>query len=134
MFEPPFWVVLFERIDEKQYAVAREVIGTSEPTNTELMLFLDTLDCNRLQYTIPVENGKPQKNKISFKKMQREAKKATEQSDYKHTYTKAHEELKKQQQLKKQEMKSLAGKERNEKEEQKFELRQQKKKEKLRGH
>ena len=133
MFDPPFWIVLFENIEKGRYSVAREVIGTSEPTNTELVLFFDRLDFNKIRYTVPVEEESARKNEISFKKMQKKVKKATEQTNYKHTYSKAHEELKKQQEQNKQERKSASKKEKEEEKERKFEMKQQKKKQKLRG-
>lgn len=132
-FDPPFWIVLFESIEEGKYAVAREVIGTSEPTSAEIMLFFDRLDFNKIRYTTPVEEDKAQNNNISFKKMQKKVKKATEQSNYKHTYSKAHEELKKQQEQNKQDRKFINREKRDEEKERKFELKQQKKKQKLRG-
>lgn len=133
MFDPPFWIVLFESIEKGKYSVAREVIGTSEPTNTELILFFDRLDFNRIRYTVPTEEEKIHKSKISFKKMQKKVKRATEPTNYKHTYSKAHEELKKQQEQNKQERKSASKEEKEEEKERKFELKQQKKKKKLRG-
>ncbi|MFT4071801.1 MAG: DUF2992 family protein [Dysgonamonadaceae bacterium] len=132
-FDPPFWIVLFEKTEKEKYSVAREVIGTSEPTNAELMLFFDRLNFNKIHYTEPIEEEKVQKSKISFKKMQKKVKLATEQTNYKHTYSKAHEELKKQQELKKQERKSASKEEKEEEKERKFELKQEKKKQKLRG-
>jgi hypothetical protein len=133
MFDPPFWIILFESVEKGKYSVAREVIGTSEPTSAEIILFFDRLDFKKVRYTTPVEGEKAQSNKINFKKMQKKAKKATEQSDYKHIYSKAHEELKKQQEQNQQERKSINRERRDEEKEQKFELKQQKKKQKLRG-
>jgi hypothetical protein len=133
MFDPPFWMVLFESIEKGKYSVAREVIGTSEPTSAEIMLFFDRLDFKKIRYTMPIEGEEAQSNKISFKKMQKKVKKATEQSNYKYTYNKAHEELKKQQEQHKQEKKIVSKEKRDEEKERKFELNQQKKKQKLRG-
>lgn len=133
IFDPPFWIVLFEKIEKGKYSVAREVIGTSEPTNAELMSFFDRLDFSKIRYTVPVEEEKARKNETSFKKMQKKVKKATKQTNYKHTYSKAHEELKKQQKYNKQERKSVSKEEKKEEQERKFEIKQQKKKQKLRG-
>jgi hypothetical protein len=132
-FDPPFWIVLFESIEEEKYSVAREVIGTSEPTSAEIMLFFDRFNFKEIRYTTPIEEEKTQNSRVSFKKMQKKVKKATEQSNYKHTYCKAHEELKKQQEQNKQERKSFNREKRDEEKERKFELKQQKKKQKLRG-
>lgn len=132
-FDPPFWIALFERMDNGMYAVAREVIGTSEPTNAELLLFLDKLDFKAIRYSAPTEDATAIKSKISFKKMQKKVQRATEQSNYKHTYSKAHEELKKQQEKMKLDKKSASKAEREEEKERKYELKQQKKKQKLKG-
>lgn len=133
MFDLPFWIVLFESFEKGKYSVAREVIGTSEPTNAELLQFFDRLDFNRLCYTIPTEEEKVQKSKIGFKKMQKKVKKATEETNYKYTYSKAHEELKKQREQNKQKRESASKEDREEQKERIFELKQQKKKKKLRG-
>ena len=52
-FESPFWIALFEMNDEKGYSVAREVIGVSEPTGSDISLFFAHLDFNRLTYSNP---------------------------------------------------------------------------------
>lgn len=134
VFEDPFWVALFERYSDDQYSVARAVIGTSEPTNSELMLFFDQLDYERLSFTTPVEDEHIQEKKLNFKRQQRQAKKVMEDYGMKHVYTKAAAQLKLQfeQEKKIRKEKTKADKELAER--QKFELRQLKKKKKHRGH
>lgn len=41
VYDAPFWIALFESFWEGAYSVAREVIGTSEPTTSEIILFLN---------------------------------------------------------------------------------------------
>lgn len=133
LFDAPFWIVLFERVENGMYSVAKEALGSSEPTNAEIILFFDRLDYNRLRYSTPVEEEKMVKPKINFKKAQKEARKATQQDDFRYTYSKAQVELKKLQEEKKAEKKNVSKLQREEEKERKFELKQQKKKQKLRG-
>ncbi|MDL2243785.1 YjdF family protein [Bacteroidales bacterium OttesenSCG-928-J19] len=133
LFDAPFWIILFERVENGMYSVAKEVLGSSEPTNAEITLFFDRLDYNRLRYSTPVEEEKAVKPKVNFKKAQKEARKATQQDDFRYTYSKAHIELKKLQGEKKAEKKTISKLQREEEKEHKFELKQQKKKQKLRG-
>ena len=51
VYDAPFWIALFESFWEGAYSVAREVIGTSEPTTSEIILFFERLDWQRLHYT-----------------------------------------------------------------------------------
>lgn len=135
MFDPPFWIVLFEKIEDGKYSVAREVIGSSEPSNSELKIFFNRLYLNEICYSVPAENDDDnnQKKSFNFKRMQREIKKMTVENDTKYTFSKAQAELKKQQELNKQEKKSLSKEEREKERDRRFEQKQQKKKQKLRG-
>lgn len=133
LFDSPFWIVLFERIENGKYTVAKEILGTSEPTNAEVLLFFEQLDYDRIRYSTPLDNGKAVKPKTNFKKMQKEIKKATKQSDFKHTYSKAHVELKKLQEQYKAEKKTNSKIRRERDKKKKFEMKQQKKKQKLKG-
>lgn len=133
MFDSPFWIVLFERIEKGKYSVAKEILGTSEPTNAEIAFFFDRLDYSKIRYSSPIEEEKIIRHKVNFKRMQRESKKATQQSNCKHTYSKAHEELKKLQERSKAEKKVHTKIEKEQEKERKFELKQNKKKQKMRG-
>ncbi|MDL2305989.1 YjdF family protein [Bacteroides sp. OttesenSCG-928-D19] len=133
LFDTPFWIVLFERIENGMYSVAKEVLGTSEPTSAEIVLFFNRLDDNRLCYSIPVEEAKAVKPKVNFKKIQKEVRKATQQDDFRYVYNKAHIELKKLQEEKKAEKKTVSKLQKEKEKERKFELKQQKKKQKHRG-
>lgn len=134
LFEPPFWVALFERNDNNEYSVARAVIGTSEPENAEMADFLNTIDFDRLKYTVPVTTKKQIVKKPSFKRQQKLSGKATKENSVKYVYSKAQLLLKEQLHAIKKERKSLSKAQKEEFEQHKFELKQKKKKEKHRGH
>lgn len=134
LFDPPFWIALFERTENNEYSVARAIISTSEPEGVEIADFLNNLDFDRLQYTKPIATEKATKEKISFKKQQKLTKKATTDSKVKYISTKAQTLLREQQEANKKERKILSKLEKEEIKQQKFDLKQKKKKEKHRGH
>lgn len=131
-FDEPFWVALFECFIEGTYSVAKEVISTSEPTVSELSLFFEKLDWQRLHYTQPKEDN-TRKLKVSFKRQQRLARKSTENCEFKYAFTKAQQELKKQSKIDHKEKKKQYKLQLEENKERKFQLRQAKKKQKHKG-
>lgn len=129
LFENPFWIGVFEDEFGKNYEVARVVFG-SEPTDVQLYEFI-------LKNYLSLPFGKSTLDKpstqkeISYKRMQRKIKK--EQS--KETIgTKAQNAIKLQYESHKTEKKKEAKLRKEQEEELKFALRQQKKKEKHKGH
>jgi|WetSurMetagenome_2_1015567.scaffolds.fasta_scaffold50076_4 hypothetical protein len=136
VYDNSFWIVLFEMNDENGYSVAREVIGTSEPTGSDLYLFFSHLDYNRLKYTNPSLRSLTRsfQYRIGYKKRQRQIKREKQRGDHKNTFTKAQAELKRQFLENKTEAKSVRRIMRMDKEEHKFRIKQQKRKEKHRGH
>lgn len=48
-----YWTVLFERIDELGYSVAKATISKSEPSNEKIEKFLKGLNRYKLQFTEP---------------------------------------------------------------------------------
>ncbi|SHF61387.1 Protein of unknown function [Bacteroides luti] len=134
-FCPPLWIALFEIYDSGQYSVAREIIGSSEPTGSDTKLFFERLDYNRLRYTKNLEESANTENKkISYKKLQKKVKRETENINFKYAFTKAQVELKKQQEEKKANSKRQLKEIRIALEEKKFEIKQIKRKDKHRGH
>ncbi|MBP1631455.1 MAG: hypothetical protein H6Q15_2348 [Bacteroidetes bacterium] len=134
-FCPPLWIALFEMHDDGQYSVAREVIGNSEPTGSDIRLFFQRLDYNRLRYTKNLEESANTENrKFSYKKLQKKVKRETEKTNFKYAFTKAQIELKKQQEEMKTNSKRQSVERRMALEEKKFDLKQIKRKEKHRGH
>ena len=135
-FESPFWIALFEMNDEKGYSVAREVIGVSEPTGSDISLFFTRLDFDRLAYSTPTlyESDNNSRRAMNYKRMQKKIKREVECREFKYTFTKAQIELKKLHQEKKIQRKCLTKQIDEEKKEWKFQMRQQKRFEKHRGH
>jgi hypothetical protein len=134
LFDPPFWVALFEKIENDKYSVAKAIIGASEPTEVEIANFLNNLDLDELQYTMPIATAKAHKEKISFKKRQKLTREATSESKVKHVYSKSQALLKEQFEANKIEQKTLSKLQKEEIEQRKFDLKQIKKKEKHKGH
>lgn len=134
LFDQPFWIALFERTEAGKYCVARFVISTSEPESAEINEFLERLDFDRIPYTPAMVNERGTKEKKSFKKQQKRIQKNATDSRVKHVYSKAQILLKEQLETLKKERKALSKLDKAMAEQAKFELRQQKKKEKHRGH
>lgn len=134
-FCPPLWIALFEIHDDGQYSVAREVIGNSEPTGSDIKLFFQRLEYNRLRYTKNLEESANTENrKLSYKKLQKKVKRETEKTNFRYAFTKAQIELKKQQEEIKTNSKRQSVERRMALEEKKFDLKQIKRKDKHRGH
>ncbi len=134
IFETPFYVILFENSIDGKYSVAKEIIGTSDPTNSDLAIFFEQLDYDRLNFSEPIlEDKQKEFKKISFKKQQKLAKIQTEKKTL-YTYTKASEQLKLLQEQNKKEKKQISKQEKEETEDFKYQLRVKKSKEKHKGH
>ena len=133
LFEDPFWVALIEREIDGQYSVARVVISTSEPLGATLADFFDRLNYESLKFSESVQTDCRVKKEVGFKK-QVHKNNVCHIGDYRHTYTKAHAMLKQQQSELKKERRKVCRQEKEELLQRKFNLRQQKKKEKHKGH
>ena len=135
MFEDPFWVFIIEKHSEGAYSVARIVVGSSEPTDGELLALIDQIDSNSLRFTKPIREEKtPANAKINFKRKLREAKKSQIPEDGRNGYTKSQALIKQQQTDIKIERKHNRKAEKEREKEHKFILKQQKRKEKHKGH
>lgn len=134
LFETPFWIALIENSENGSYSVARVIIGTSEPTGIELLNLFDRVDYNSLKFTRGIKAETDFEKKMNFKRQMREARKKQSENSVLHTYTKAHALLKLQKMDIKNEQKKALRDEQEQKQIQKFELRQLKKKEKHKGH
>jgi hypothetical protein len=133
MFEAPFWIALIENFDEG-YSVAREVIGTSEPTGVELNDFFNRFDFKHTRFTRTSEENIATVKKLTFKRQIREARKMQADSSVLHSYSKAHTMLKLQRTENNNQQKKNLRKQKEELHNRQFELRQVKKKEKHKGH
>lgn len=129
LFENPFWIGIFESENGKKYEAARIVFGP-EPTDVQLYQFIQENFFSITFGELTLE--KPSKEKdISYKRMIKKIKK--EQSN-KTIGTKAQNAIKLQHESNKVEKKIHSKEKKLQQDEKKFELRQQKKKEKHKGH
>ena len=127
-FENPFWVGAFEEIKDGKLSVAKVTYG-EEPKDYEVYESILKYYYS-LQFS-PAVNTVVKDQKKNPKIMQREAKKQLKENGI---GTKSQQALKLQQEQNKQERK-IRSREQKEAEEQRlFELKQQKKREKHRGH
>ncbi len=126
-FEGPFWVGVFERVEDGKLSVCRVVFG-SEPRDYEVWEFIF-----KNYYGLKFSPAAPvavRDGKVNPKRRQREAGRQTMQAGI---GTKSQQALQLQREEKKTEHKQ-AGKEQKKAEKQRmFELKQQKRKEKHRG-
>ena len=128
-FEDPFWVGVFERDDETGYCVSRVVFGP-EPTNAELYEYVKREYVN-LDFGRKIEDQVRIVRKKNFKRMQREVRKEIYEEG---VGTKAQQAMKLQMELNGKERKVISREKQREEEALKFKLKQEKKKEKHRGH
>ena len=127
-FEEPFWVGVFERIEDGKLSVAKVTFG-AEPKDYEMQEYIQKYYFS-LKFSPAVDTVVKDINR-NPKRMQREARKQMQKTGI---GTKSQQALKLQQEQNKQERK-IRSKEKKEAEElRKFEMKQQKKREKHRGH
>lgn len=129
-FEEPFWVGIFERIEDGKLSVAKVTFG-AEPKDYEVQEYIRKY-YSSLKFS-PAVDTVVKDIKRNPKRMQREAKKQMQETGI---GTKSQQALKLQQEQNKQERK-VRSREKKKKEADElrmFELKQQKKREKHRGH
>ncbi len=127
-FEEPFWVGVFERIEDGKLSVAKVTFG-AEPKDYEVQAYIQKYYFS-LKFSPAVETV-VKDIKRNPKRMQREAKKQTMETDI---GTKSQQALKLQQEQNNQEHKERSRKKKEAEEQRMFELKQQKKREKHKGH
>ena len=127
-FEDPFWVGVFERIENRKLSVAKVTFGV-EPKDYEVLEFINR-NYYHLQFSSAVETV-VKDTKKNPKRAQRDAKKQTMETGI---GTKSQQALKLQQEQNKLARKERSKKEREEESDRLFEMKQQKKKEKHKGH
>ena len=127
-FEDPFWVGVFERIENRKLSVAKVTFG-AEPKDYEVLEFINR-NYYHLQFSPAVETV-IKDTKKNPKRAQRDAKKQTLETGI---GTKSQQALKLQQEQNKQERKVRSREQGDAKSQRLFELKQMKKKEKHRGH
>ncbi len=129
LFEDPFWVGICEREFEGRYEVCKITFG-AEPKDYEIYDFL-LKNYDKLRFSPSLEASEMTEKRINPKRMRREISKQLQNIGI---GTKAQQALKLQQEQVKSERKSHSREQRDTEKERQFELRQEKRKEKHRGH
>jgi len=129
IFESPFWVGIFERIEADTYQAARFVFG-AEPTEPELLEFALTV-FSSLRFSQPVRMTKTESREVNFKRRMREIKK---QMAVPAGATRAQQALKQEYELLAREREADNREMRDAEEDRKFRLKQAKRAEKHWGH
>ena len=127
-FEDPFWVGVFEKIDDGKLSAAKVTFG-AEPKDYEVQDFINK-NYDRLQFS-PAVKTDVKDIKKNPKRAQRDAKKQTMETGI---GTKSQQALKLQQEQNKLIRKERSKKEREAESDRLFEMKQLKKKEKHKGH
>lgn len=128
-FDDPFWVGVFERDDETGFRVSRIVFGP-EPTDAELYEYIQQ-EYRHIDFGKPLQNLVRIVRRKNFKRMQREVRREVYQEG---VGTKAQEAMRLQLELNKKERKVVTREQREMEKALKFKMKQEKKKEKRRGH
>ena len=127
-FEEPFWIGVFERIEDGKLSVAKVVFG-AEPKDYEVQEYIRK-HYSSLKFS-PAVDTVVKDMKRNPKRMQREAKKQMQETVI---GTKSQQALKLQQEQNKQERKKRSHQRKEAERKRMFELKQQKKREKHKGH
>lgn len=131
-FENRFWIGTFERTDKAGYAVARHIFG-GEPTDPEVYEFI-------LNHYHELHFGEPKEFTLEIKRMnpkrvQREVRREMEKiKETTKPSTLAQDYMREEQEKKKMERKHKSSAEKQARKDEQFVLKQEKKKEKHRGH
>lgn len=128
MFENPFWIGLYERIDGDKYEVCKITFG-AEPKDYEVYEFL-LGNWHMMKFSPSVKIERIEGRKINPKRMQREI---NSQLENKGIGTKAQKALKLQHEQNKIERKSRESEQKEAAKERQYLLRQEKKKARHRG-
>lgn len=127
-FEVPFWVGVFERVRDGKLSVAKVTFGT-EPKDYEVQEYIQK--CYFSLKFSPAVDTVVKDIKRNPKRMQREAKRQMQETGI---GTKSQQALKLQQEQNKQEHKARRREKKEAEELRMFKLKQQKKREKHKGH
>ena len=126
-FDDPFWVGVFERIEENKLSVCRVVFG-AEPKDYEVYDFI-LKNYSNLKFSSSIE-VEVKKGNANPKRLQREARKQSKQVGI---GTKSQLALQQQREEMKLERKTKIRQRRELEKQRKFELKQEKRKQKHRG-
>lgn len=128
-FESPFWVGVFERQEDGMLQTARVVFG-AEPKDFEVYEFV-LREYAALKWSRPIPLEEKEKRMRNPKRVQRDVQKAMKR---KGISTKAQEAMRLERDANKLERKGASKTEREYQKRMRFEKRQEKKKEKRKGH
>ena len=127
-FEEPFWVGVFERIEDGKLSVSKVTFG-AEPKDYEVQEYIQKHYAS-LKFS-PAVDAVVKDIKRNPKRMQREARRQMQETGI---GTKSQQALKLQQEQHKQECKIRSREKKEAEELRMFEMKQQKKREKHKGH
>ncbi|MCI9155653.1 MAG: YjdF family protein [Lawsonibacter sp.] len=128
LFQPPFWVGIAERWEESGYSAAKVTFGP-EPTDAQLYQWIQK-EWYRLKFSPAAEGERPATERKNPKRAQREAREATRQQG---VSTRAQQALSRQREQEGLARKREAKGREEQRRQEKYLLRQQKKREKKRG-
>lgn len=126
-FDNPFWVGVFERIEDEKLSVCKVTFG-AEPKDYEVFQFI-LKNYSQLKFS-PSVDVKVRKEAKNPKRMQREARKQTALSGI---GTKSQQALQQQQEENKLLRKTISKQKQEAENQRRYDLKQQKRKEKHRG-
>jgi len=129
LFEEPFWVGIYERESDGKYEVCKITFG-AEPKDYEVYDFF-LKNFHQLRFSPSMEAEKISERRINPKRMQRCIKNQLQDNGI---GTKAQQALKLQQEQGKLERKTSSRQQREAEKDRQFELRQEKRKAKHKGH
>ena len=128
-FEPPFWVALYQREEGDGLRVCKVTFG-GEPRDQEVLDYFQS-HWRELSFSPPVAGERPPDRAVNPKRARREARKAVQPAG---TGTKAQQALQLQREQRKIERKVISKERREAERERKLALRQEKRREKHKGH
>ena len=132
LFEKRFWVGIFERTDKDGYSVARHIFG-GEPSDPEIYEFV-------LAHFIELKFGRAKEihvqiHRMNPKRVQREVRREMERmKDTSQPSTFAQDYMREELEKKKIEKKKVSSAQKQSRKDDQFALKQQKRKEKQKGH
>lgn len=128
LFEAPFWIGLYERIEHGRYEVCKITFG-AEPKDYEVYEFL-LRNWHKLKFSPPIQAEAAMERKTNPKRVQREIQ---SQLQDKGVGTKARQALKLQHEQSKLERRTRSREQKEAEKDRQFAIRQEKKKAKHRG-
>ncbi|MEI8366361.1 MAG: YjdF family protein [Parachlamydiaceae bacterium] len=131
-FEKRFWVGVFERTDKEGYAVARHIFG-AEPSDPEVYEFVlhhfqELKFGEAKSFDLQIQRMNPKRAQREVRREMEKMKESTKPSTFAQDY------MREETEKKKLERKSLSSAAKEARKEEQFSLKQQKRKEKQKGH